>query len=763
MFATFTATSPTAEQSPKQTATPASSGRPKRQQVSRACIWCRTQRIKCDAHFPCTNCRTRGRKCSNGHTHGKNSEEIRTYPLAIKEIEKLRLRVKELERQLSNASVTDGANSGRDSNHPLPSSLPLNLDPLEEHGGNKKFYNWDFVRTQTSQSDDQCYGYSSSVYFTHQITRYLKSTLQHGHPGIPQVFGNRRLSRFISIGRNDQARDSTRPFCQEDCTVLSQCQEEQLIETYFTSYQTVMPILDEIEFKTSHKCLWETLDSYRKPSALVDIVLALAMQYSGDSSSCHSQCLLDNNSEIENNPVAGQLFYRRCCALLADEQETPSIQTFQSHLLSALWLLNASSWNMAYSVLAMGIRTGIILGLHLEPHGDLNASQREFRRCLWWAMYSLEIRLAMDLGRPLAVSISMVTANLPKHSLAQLDSSRAQAPHHHIVEKSSYLVHYIRLILAARATYITFYDKCAEVLSQGPHKSLYHDYSVLETCAEFLTSKVAYVKSWLADAPSILKTARKYGKTFSIDDSALDFDPTVPTWISQQRIFLELEYHDLLMILYRPFIHFTHMDNKSGPLSVAHATSCVNHAIRMTSIIFQTISETNYLNGYHRVFSWQWNAFLSLIGYILTFPAGLQTPSARRAVSTAIKTLELLPNHLEGAFTAADIARDLSAKADLLIERFRNSFSSGHTTSSLQVILPFNQSENVQLDNLLTTTESTLSGSFQEEELSLLQHMPTSYSDSTLTFDILAGLGIPSGDTTNGFDLSIPGNTDATQ
>ncbi|PVH93546.1 hypothetical protein DM02DRAFT_695675 [Periconia macrospinosa] len=758
MFATFTAAIPTPENSPEQTATPTSSGRPKRQQVSRACIWCRTQRIKCDTHFPCTNCRTRGRKCSNGHTHGKDSEEIRTYPLAIKEIEKLRLRVKELERQLSSTSITDGANSKRDLNRPL-SSLPLNLDPLEEHGGNKKFYNWDFVRTQTPQSDDQCYGSSSSVYFTHQITRYLKSNLQHGHPDIMQVFGKRRLSKFISTGRNDQARNSIRPLCHEGCTVLSQCQEEQLIETYFTSCQTLMPILDEIEFKTSHKCLWETLDNYRKPSALVDIVLALAMQYSGDSSSCHCQFLLDNDSETANTAVAGQLFYRRCCALLADEQEAPSIQTFQSHLLSALWLLNASSWNMAHSVLAMGIRTGIILGLHLEPHEDLNAPQRDFRKCLWWAMYSLDIRLAMDLGRPLAVSISMVTANIPKDSLEQLDSSRVQAPHHHTVERTSYLVHYIRLILAARATYITFYQKCAEVLSQGPHKNLYHDYKVLETCAEFLISKVAYLETWLEDTPSILKTARKYGKAFSTEDSALDFDLHIPTSISRQRLLLELEYHDLLMILYRPFINFAHMSYNCRPLSVSHANSCMKHAITMTSIIFQTISETNYLNGYHRVFSWQWNAFLSLIGYILAHPTCPQTPLARRAVSTAIKTFELLPNHLEGAFTAADIARDLSAKADMLMERFRNSISSGHTPSSLQVILPLNQTESVQLDNPLTTTESTLSGPFNEEELNLLQQMPTGYSCSPLACDIFAGLGIPSDD---GFDLFISGNTNAT-
>lgn len=54
--------------------------RPKRHQVSRACVWCRTYRIKCDASYPCKNCQVKGRRC----TDEKGKDDVRTFPHAIK-------------------------------------------------------------------------------------------------------------------------------------------------------------------------------------------------------------------------------------------------------------------------------------------------------------------------------------------------------------------------------------------------------------------------------------------------------------------------------------------------------------------------------------------------------------------------------------------------------------------------------------------------------------------------------------------------------
>ena len=53
--------------------------RAKRNQVSRACEWCRVHRIKCDKSLPCQNCRNRGENCIK-----KSPAEIRTLPHAVR-------------------------------------------------------------------------------------------------------------------------------------------------------------------------------------------------------------------------------------------------------------------------------------------------------------------------------------------------------------------------------------------------------------------------------------------------------------------------------------------------------------------------------------------------------------------------------------------------------------------------------------------------------------------------------------------------------
>ena len=82
MFATFPATAAHAPESEQIDAASASSfvpGRSKRQQVSKACSWCRTYRIKCDDRVPCRNCVIKGRQCTE-----KGAKEVRTFSLALR-------------------------------------------------------------------------------------------------------------------------------------------------------------------------------------------------------------------------------------------------------------------------------------------------------------------------------------------------------------------------------------------------------------------------------------------------------------------------------------------------------------------------------------------------------------------------------------------------------------------------------------------------------------------------------------------------------
>lgn len=579
-------------------------------------------------------------------------------------VDRLKDRVKELEEKLQSLSLEALQNKQSvDEAQPTPpsASLPVNLDPLAEHGGNKKYYNWDFVSTGTTRATQQCYGPSSSFYFIGQMTTYLDAADHQQHQGMGRsdCFRGSFLScsgDLECIVFKERFRGQGQPFAEHD---LSRSQEELFLNLYWQIYHDIYPILNKEEFNAHYAALWDTTKALRQPSALVDIVLALCMQWEAGS---NIAILYPERSSTGDATMAGHWFHRRCQYLLTDELEEPSIRTFQCYLLSVLWLSTASLHNMAHSVLAAGIRTGIILGLHIDPPDSLPTGEREFRKRLWWTMYVLEMKFAMELGRPLAVNFSQVTCGLPGDcELVPDHDEQASRP-------PSFNTQFLKLFLSTRAIYITFYSKCGEVLGKSGHKTLYHDQENLEICAKFLSKKISYLQAWLQQVPGALRPKRRNrGQSFSTDRSELDISSSADDKIARQSLYLELLYHDLSMSLYRPFIAFSKSTRLAGSETEKHAISSVNHAITITSIIHQVLNEKNYLNGWHETFRWQWNAALSLIGFILAFPGGPNTSSARKALGTVLSTFQLLSKNMPSAARAATLIRDLAARTDVLI------------------------------------------------------------------------------------------------
>ncbi|KAF1994346.1 hypothetical protein P154DRAFT_624794 [Amniculicola lignicola CBS 123094] len=641
--------------------------RPKRHQVGRACIWCRTYRIKCDANVPCQNCKVKGRKCSD--EKGKDAGEVRTFSTAVKEIDRLKERIKELEDQVKGLQVaSDDATTATPNER--AAALPVNLDPLAQHGGNKKYYNWDFVSARTARTNQQFYGPSSSFYFISQMMSHLNKTLREQDIDIQPRIASRHFSSTIVPSERDRARDGYD---------LTRSEEERLIELFLRSYHGIYPVIEVDIFKRHHALLWGSSTTTRKPSALHDIVLALAMQYGAAISAARYANTQPDTEDAPDATTAGRWLYRRCQSQLSDELEGPSITTFQCHLLSVLWLSNASFQNMAHNVMALGIRTGVILGLHLDPCPELPPSERECKKRLWWTLYALEMKFAMELGRPLAVSISQVTCSIPDDiPLVNPIIVGAASP-----PLTAFHAQLVKLILATRAIYITFYRKCASALNKSSHKYLYEDAVALESCAEFLHSRAKYLQIWLGKVPEYMKTRREdSGWPFSTDGSQLDLETVqtgqVPVWLARQRVFLELSYHDLLMSLYRPFICFGRASNPTPtstgtststsddtpirtptPLTTTHARACLSHAITTTTHLHHLLTTTSLLDGFHEPFRWQWNAVLSLLGYMLAYPTDPSTPAIREALDLAIIVFERLAGVFGSTRGAVQVVREL--------------------------------------------------------------------------------------------------------
>lgn len=537
----------------------------------------------------------------------------------------------------------------------MPSVSP-HLNQMQEYGGQRGKH-LESIHVQTAHPEQRhCYGRSSSFYFIGRLSLYLGISPNQLTPdGLMQM---------------DPEAQSWKNSLNSDVSLtevyLSKAHEEYFLHLFFPSYNVYYPIIDHPGFMQHYQSLW-TSPTSRKPSALVDIVLALSMQYA-DALMPRDYAAKRNSIEGIVNidaAIAGRKFYRRCQLLLTDELQGPSITTLQCHFFSVIYLSNASFHNVAHSHLAMAVRIGIILGLHWNPPKNVSDQQAEFHKRLWWTVYALELKMTLDLGRPLAVTISQIPCPPPDRH--QEDPYTHQGTNRFTANK-----HFIQLMLAGRTVYATFQRKCSEALGQdSSSNSIYENPAALEMVAEAVTSAaVLNFHTWQQNLPEPLKTKRlNSGEPLSTDRSALNLKESVPLGMSRQRLFLELLFHTLSMNVYRAFIYFGSFpqSNNNTPLAHGNAILSVNHAITITNIIYQVLKESNFLAGFHETFQWQWNATITLIGFIFAFPNGSLTMPARDALITAIDVFDIIGKYLGIACSAASVARDLFARIEHLI------------------------------------------------------------------------------------------------
>lgn len=592
--------------------------------------------------------------------------------------------VKELEIELKNGerTVTQLQSDPGSSLIQSPDKL---LDPMDTHQGGQR--HWQGLWTPLpKENENRFFGPSSSSHFLVKLGNYIDHSLQlsnlnyHISPsGASMFLASPTVARTDLLAEYPTATDGLVAF--ED---ISRSQEESFLGLFWQSYHCTIPILNELEFKEYYESLWPAPSSaVRQPSPLVDIVLALCMQY--------GMTFVPRNEasqgpvvsfDSDDSTVAGRAFYRRCQTLISTKMEQPNIMTLQCLMFSAVYLRNASFKNMAHNTLGLAIRTAHTLGLHQEPRDHSPRAQKELHRRLWWIVYAMDTAACMACGPPWLAQMSQVACALPAddRELA-LSTGPSFASSIDGITWLSYHVQIIKLNLAARAVQIAFDRKCTQVLTASNEESFHGNPQILEVLAEFLLKGLLCLRSWAYDVPLALKNERREGgKPFSTDRSALQLDSEAPQWLQRQRLLLELAYHSLMMNLYRPFINFARPPSSSTPLADGNSISCLNHAVASTNIIVQVLKGTDILSGWHDVYELQWDATLTMVGFIFANPVCPPTPTARKTINIAIDVFEIFSNNFAVAASATAVTRDLAVKVDTFLDRFRKHSGSTQQT-----------------------------------------------------------------------------------
>ncbi|KAJ5440093.1 uncharacterized protein N7458_011091 [Penicillium daleae] len=591
--------------------------RPKRKQVSRACDWCRLNRIKCDDSQPCQNCAKRGGHC----THNREKESSLSLPAASREIRQLRQQVTKLQEQLNLAiqHTTDPTpakyTSPPESNGTTQSTTPHHENSQE--ASSLPVPRWEGIRIpEGRQSALIYYGPLSSPYFADRMSRHLwekLGELESNHTSLlldsqlTLPAGNFLLSSGLDQDTANLGLEDDRAFEE-----LSRAQEEYFLDLLWQTFNCIYPIIIEDEFREHYDSLWRTSanETKRHSSTLVDSILAVCMQYGSNflTSDGHGDI---SGYHVEAGSRSSYALYSRSQKLILDELETPSLITLQSQVYCAVFLYNNSSLNAAYNYLRTAAGTAETLGLNSQPSDGLPPRERQLHRRIWSTLFTLDSQISMVLGRPPLIDRWEIGHDLAVDSQEDsiLSGSKLICPNNEDITWLSFHTQYFRLVSLVRRVQNEFEARCVQLLERKSTRTIYEDPFSLEELAGFLAQKARIVYEWARNVPESLKIPRKgSGEPLSTERTPLNFDQFSPIWLQRQRLVLEIVYHHLQLSTFRTFLRFPPGSSSITPLSDCHSINCLNHAVALTRILHQVLTETDLLRGWSAIFQYQWDA-----------------------------------------------------------------------------------------------------------------------------------------------------------
>lgn len=102
----------------------------------------------------------------------------------------------------------------------------------------------------------------------------------------------------------------------------------------------------------------------------------------------------------------GRFFCDHARILMADTMDRVSMYSVKAAFVLGVYLMPSSAVGASYLYMGLALRKAIALGLHHESEEpDIDSHEREMRRRLWWAIFSLERLVALP-------ALSSITVNL---------------------------------------------------------------------------------------------------------------------------------------------------------------------------------------------------------------------------------------------------------------------------------------------------------------------------------------------------------------
>ena len=503
---------------------------------------------------------------------------------------------------------------------------------------------------ESPQLDRPCYAFAKIDAFFAQAraagtasTGRATADLEESHSG-----------PFPDLPRTTVPMQSREAFVE----LLMENQQTYFLRLFWETYHPLVQVSDEFEFLS-------LLDVDRQqPSekqgavkALTDCMTALGIQYGHGAGLVPRSLCLKHAVDVS---LIGYEYFHRCRDQIASLNPL-TLLTMLCYALMALYLLNANNFGEAYSLLGTAIRNGHRANLHQEPSGRSQPRDSTARRRIWWLLYMLDVRCSQQLGKPIAVQSYAITCAIPSDGELAAMPGNSQVCWKNL-NVSLYFIHAVKLAVCS-----------VEIRNLNLTSELWENTSNVidpEQQANALASALGSLEEWRHQLPKELLNPRKdagFANSMSIEESPVVLYLGAPGWLHHQRLLLEINYHNAYIMLQRPFICFSRVENFSPiqhPQTDHHARSALKHAITMAIIIHDVCSLSDVLFGLCEILHPLWNATMTAFAFAIAKPYCWRSLGARQSIHKALAVFEVFATTEPFAAQAKEITQLLVLKLD---------------------------------------------------------------------------------------------------
>ncbi|KAJ5101148.1 hypothetical protein N7456_007200 [Penicillium angulare] len=402
--------------------------------ASKACGQCKKRKIKCDGNSPCRTCADRGHDCQRTGTDMRG--KWRSLDSAKSSPADLASRLSRVEDQLSTMKNPEqhSQHSNCQASEPDASHSPERRVPNAEHStGSSKVpafsgetsitHNLTVVENRLEQMGvqyERCRSASPSYQFDSRLTPSPDSP--PGHSKQIQTCIYRRSLNVNGI-------------------VPDRKQWDGLLTTFCDEVHILVPFLHLPSVWKLYGEIWETSFSGQSrkqdQSGLRRVQTAYVLLCLANGRCVESSRFEDGEGQYS----AGWSLYNAARDIFGDLLNgfrlcTDQILILQTCLLMVVYLFRLDAHGSAEKVLALTISHAHHLGLQRNRVvNSMSPFESEISRRLWWCLYLLDRRLAIETGRPFLIQDVNVDVELP-HDLSDewLTISKERLQHSSMVE-----------------------------------------------------------------------------------------------------------------------------------------------------------------------------------------------------------------------------------------------------------------------------------------------------------------------------------------